>query len=212
VGALQGRRCQVTFDAALRCAAVVAAVALLAAPYRAQIEATARRALEAGKEKAGLLARIAAAGLILAAAWGKVPIPTMPGANVKAIEIETPSDAMQRVVTPIADALKAAPTGDRMLWAQVWSKAAVVAAGDAVTTEVVFTDTKSLRAFTVIALDIGWRRLGGNQSGKYAGLREATEAAFAQVLGKAEVPVTKDLRERYAELCRAIAWAGVNEG
>ncbi len=212
MGALQGRRCQVTFDAALRCAAVVAAVALLAAPYRAQIEATARRALEAGKEKAGLLARIAAAGLILAAAWGKVPIPTMPGANVKAIEIETPSDAMQRVVTPIADALKAAPTGDRMLWAQVWSKAAVVAAGDAVTTEVVFTDTKSLRAFTVIALDIGWRRLGGNQSGKYAGLREATEAAFAQVLGKAEVPVTKDLRERYAELCRAIAWAGVNEG
>ena len=200
-----------TFDVALRTAAVVAAAALLAAPYRAQIETTARRALEAAKEKAGLIARVAAAGLILAAGWGKLPLPKMP-AGAATITVETPSNAMQQVVTPIADALKSAPMGDRMLWAQVWSKAAVVAAGDAVTTEVVFTDTKSLRAFTVIALDIGWRRLGGNQSGKYAGLREATEGAFAQVLGKAEVPVTKDLRDRYAELCRAIAWAGVNGG
>lgn len=201
-----------TFDAALRVAAVVAAVALLAAPYWAQIEAAARRALEAGKEKAGLIARIAAAGLILAAAWGKVPLPKLAVPSVQRVDVVTPSDEMQRVVAPIADALKSAPMGDRMLWAQVWSKAAVVAAGDAVTTEVVFTDTKGLRAFTVLALDIGWRRLGGNQSGKYAGLREATEGAFAQVLGKAEVPVTKDLRERYAELCRAIAWAGVNGG
>jgi hypothetical protein len=76
----------------------------------------------------------------------------------------------------------------------------------------VFTDTKSLRSFTVIALEIAWRRLGGNQPGQYPGLREATEAAFAEVLGKAEVGVTKDLRERYAELCRAIAWAGVGKG
>jgi len=64
----------------------------------------------------------------------------------------------------------------------------------------------------VLALDLGWRRLGANQPGKYAGLREATEAAFAQVLGPNEVPVTKELRARYAELCRAIAWAGVGKG
>jgi len=205
----------VTFDVALRTAAVIAAVALVGAPYwgvaaQAGIE-LARAAYEAAKARKQVIVRTAAAGLIVAAAWGKVPLPTMPTASVT-ITVETPSNAMQQVVTPIADALKSAPMGDRMLWAQVWSKAAVVAAGDAVTTEVVFTDTKSLRAFTVIALDIGWRRLGGNQSGKYAGLREATEAAFAQVLGKAEVPVTNELRERYAELCRAIAWAGVNEG
>lgn len=204
-----------TFDVALRTAAVIAAVALVGAPYwgvaaQAGIE-LARAAYEAAKARKQVIVRTAAAGLIVAAAWGKVPLPTMPTASVT-ITVETPSNAMQQVVTPIADALKSAPMGDRMLWAQVWSKAAVVAAGDAVTTEVVFTDTKSLRAFTVIALDIGWRRLGGNQSGKYAGLREATEAAFAQVLGKAEVPVTNELRERYAELCRAIAWAGVNEG
>jgi hypothetical protein len=197
----------------IRIAAVLAAAALLAAPYRAQIQALAYRALEAGKEKAGLFARVAAAALILAAAWGKVPMPTIQVPSVvPAVSVDTPSDEMLRVVTPIADVMKSASAVDRALWAQLWSKAAVVVAGDAVSTEVVFTDTRSLRAFTVLALDIGWRRLGANQAGKYAGLREATEAAFAQVLGPNEVPVTKELRARYAELCKAIAWAGVGKG
>lgn len=198
-------------DAALRLAAVVAAVALLAAPYWAQIQAAAGRALEAAKEKAGFLTRLAAAGLIVAAAWGKVPLPTLAvPAAVPAIQVETPSDAMQRVVTPIAEALQAAPMSDRMLWAHLWAKAATVVAGDAVSTDVVFTDTRSLRLFTVLALDLGWRRMGDNLPGEYKGLREATEAAFAQVLGTAEVPVTKDLRARYVELCKAIAWAGIH--
>lgn len=200
-------------DNGIRVAAVIAAAALLAAPYRAQIQAAASRAVEAGKEKAGLLMRLAAAGLLIAAAWGKVPMPTLAVPSVTpVVAVDTPSDEMQRVVTPIADVMRNASAVDRALWAQLWSKAAIVVAGDAVSTEVVFTDTRSLRAFTVLALDLGWRRLGANQPGKYAGLREATEAAFAQVIGPNEVPVTKELRARYAELCRAIAWAGVGKG
>lgn len=204
-------------DAALRTAAVAAAVLILVAPQWGHIASTAVRLAEAARDAAKAhgktVGRVAAAGLLVAAAWGKVPLPTLNvPAAAPAIEVETPSDAMQRVVTPIADALKSAPMGDRMLWAQLWSKAAVVVAGDAVSTEVVFTDTRSLRAFTVLALDLGWRRIGGNVPGEYKGLREATEAAFAQVLGTAEVPVTKDLRARYAELAKAIAWAGVNGG
>ena len=200
-------------DNGIRVAAVLAAAALLAAPYRAQIQAAASRGLEAAKEKAGLLMRLAAAALLIAAAWGKVPMPTLAVPSVApAVVVDTPSDEMQRVVTPIADVMRNASAVDRALWAQLWSKAAIVVAGDAVSTEVVFTDTRSLRAFTVLALDLGWRRLGANQPGKYAGLREATEAAFAQVLGPNEVPVTKELRARYAELCKAIAWAGVGKG
>ena len=200
-------------DNAIRAAAVAAAAALLAAPYWPQIQAAASRAVEAGKEKAGLIARLAAAALLIAAAWGKVPMPTLAVPSVApAVVVDTPSDEMQRVVTPIADVMRNASAVDRALWAQLWSKAAIVVAGDAVSTEVVFTDTRSLRAFTVLALDLGWRRLGANQPGKYAGLREATEAAFAQVLGPNEVPVTKELRARYAELCKAIAWAGVGKG
>lgn len=203
-------------DLVFRAVAVAAAVALVGAPYwsvaaQAGIN-LAQAAYEAAKARRQAIARTAAAGLIVAAAWGKVPLPTIPAAPVQRVEVETPSDAMQTVVSPIAEALKSAPMVDRMLWAEVWNKSAVVVAGDAVSTEVVFTDTRSLRAYTVLALEIGWRRIGGNKPGQDAGLREATEAAFAQVLGKAEVPVTKDLRERYAELCRAIAWAGVGKG
>lgn len=202
-------------DTVFRCTAVCLAVVLALAPYRRQLAEAANRAVEAAKEKASLIARVAAVLLLLAAAWGKVPLPSWPVVTVGpsvTVKVETPSDEMQRVVTPIADVMRNASAVDRALWAQLWSKAAVVVAGDAVSTEVVFTDTRSLRAFTVLALDLGWRRLGANQPGKYAGLREATEAAFAQVLGTNEVPVTKELRARYAELCKAIAWAGVGKG
>ena len=197
-------------DESLRIAAVLAAAALLLAPYRAQIQALAYRALEAGKEKAGLLARIFAAGFLIAAAWGKVQMPSLAlPAAVQTVKVETPSVEMQATVKPVADAFASAPMSDRMLWAQLWSKAAVVVGGDAIVGEVVFTDTRSLRAFVVLALDIGWRRIGGNQPGKYAGLREATEAAFANVIGKDVVTVTPELRKEFAELCRAIAWAAL---
>lgn len=203
-------------ELALRAAAVAAAIALVGSPYwSAAAQAAIKAALiayEAAKRHRQGLTRCAAAGLIVAAAWGKVPMPSLSVPTVRPVQVETPSDAMQQVVAQIADALKAAPMGDRMLWAELWNKAAVVAAGDAISTEVVFTDTRAMRAFTVLALDIGWRRIGGNKPGQYAGLREATEAAFAEVLGPAEVPVTKELRAKYAELCRAIAWAGVNAG
>jgi len=166
--------------------------------------------MEAGKEKAGLIARVAAAALIIAAAWGKVPLPKLALPSVvQTVKVETPSDAMQATVKPVADAFASAPMSDRMLWAQLWTKASVVAGGDAIVGEVVFTDTRSLRAFVVLALDIGWRRIGGNQPGKYAGLREATEAAFANVVGKDVVTVTPELRKDFAELCRAIAWAAL---
>lgn len=201
---------------ALRAAAVVAAVALVGAPYwSAAAQAAIRAALlayeAAQRHKAGLT-RTAAAGLIVAAAWGKVPMPSLSVPAVRPVEVVTPSDAMQRVVTPVAASMKSVSMSDRMLWAELWNKAAIVALGDGVSTEVVFTDTRSLRLFTVLAVEIGWRRIGGNSPGVYPGLREAVEAAFAQVLGTGEVPVTKDLRARYAELCRAIAWAGVNAG
>lgn len=199
-------------DNGIRVAAVLAAAALLAAPYREQIQAAAGRALEAGKAKAGLLMRLAAAALLIAAAWGKVPLPTWPVAPAGTVvfpSVDFPSDTMKANVLPVADAFRSAPMSDRLLWSQLWSKAAVVVDGDAVMTEVVFSDTRSLRAFVVLAIDIGWRRIGGNQAGKYSGLREATELAFSNVIGKDVVPVTPELRKRFAELCRALAWAAL---
>ena len=196
----------------IRLAAVVAAVALLAAPYRDRIAGWLSQAAEACYAERATIARIAAALLLIAAAWGQIPMPRMPAAPSVTVDVETPSVEMQQLVKPVADAMKSMPAGDRMLWAQTWTKAGVVVAGDAVTTEVVFTDTRSLRAFTALALDIAWRRIGQHAPGSVAGLREAVEAAYGQAIGVDVVSVTADVRSRYAAFAKAVAWAGVNGG
>ena len=198
-------------DHVFRIVAVAAAAAVLAAPYWAQIKAAAHRALEAAKAQAGFLGRLAAAALLIAAAWGKVPLPTLPASGPQ-VTVETPSSEMQRLVADVAAALKDLPAGDRMLWASVWQKAGVVVAGDAVTAQTAFTDTRSLQAYTALAVDIAWRRLGGHKPGSNEPLRQAVEAAYAAQMGRDVVPVTADVRARYVELADAIAWAGLNKG
>lgn len=193
-------------DAIIRAVAVVAAVALLAAPYRQQIAERLAAATDAAKAHAGTLGRIAAAALLIAAAWGKVPLPTLP-AVAPQVSVSTPSDEMQRLVSPVADALAGLPASDRALWASLWSRAAVVAAGDAVTAQTAFADTRALRDFTALAVDIGWRRLGKHAPGSQESLRAAVEAAYGSALGKDVAPVTSELRGRYVEFANAVAWA-----
>lgn len=196
-------------ESLVRTAAVVAAAALLAAPYRQQIAGYLAKAAEAAKSNGPALGRIAAAALLIAAAWGKVPMPSLPSTPaVPVITVDAPSPAMRATVQPIADALKAAPLGDRMLWANLWSKAATVVAGDELGTEVVLTDTRALRMFTTLALDIGWRRIGENKPGTYAGLRQAVEKAMGDTLSLDARPIDVETRAKVVELYKAIAWAG----
>lgn len=200
-------------DEIIRTVAVVAAVALLAAPYRQQIARLVSEATEAARKHGSTIGRIAAAVLILVAAWGKIPLPSLPSAPaIPAVTIDTPSSAMQSTVRPIADVLKVAPMGDRMLWANLWSKAATVVAGDELGTEVVITDTRALRMFTTLALDIGWRRIGDHKPGSYAGLRQAVEKAMSDTLGLEARPIDAETRAKVVELYRGIAWAGMAGG
>ena len=199
-------------DEVIRTAAVVAAVALVAAPYWPHVAKYLIEATETARRHWPTIGRAVAACLLIAAACGKIPMPTLPTVPVTTVVLETPTVEMQRLVTPVAEAMRSMPAGDRMLWAQVWSKAAIVAAGDAVTTEVVFTDTRSLRGFTVLALDIAWRRIGQHAPGSNEPLRTAVEAAYGQAIGTEVVPVTADLRARYGAFAKAVAWAGVNGG
>jgi hypothetical protein len=152
--------------------------------------------------------RFALAIALAAIAVGGLP----PVKSLAPPAVETPRDDMQRLVTPVVEALKSAPIGDKLLWQQLWEKTAVVVAGDAVATDVVFTDTRSLRAFTILALDIGWRRIGEHKPGAYAGLRTAVETAMESVLSLEVKPVDADVRKAYVEVCRAIAWAGIAKG
>ena len=199
-------------DEIIRTAAVVAAVALVAAPYWPHVAKYLAEATETARRHWPTIGRAVAACLLIAAAWGKIPLPTLPTAPSVTVVVETPTVEMQRLVTPVAEAMRSMPAGDRMLWARTWNKAAIVVAGDAVTTEVVFTDTRSLRGFTVLALDIAWRRIGQHAPGGNEPLRAAVEAAYGQAIGTEVVPVTADLRARYAAFAQAVAWAGVNGG
>lgn len=196
-------------DALLRALAVIAAVAILAAPYRGVVVDALQATGEWLRWHAAAIGRITAAGLIVAAAWGKVPLPTLAPTSVVDVKVETPSPEMQSAVKPVAVELAKLPATDRMLWAAVWNKAAIVVAGDATAKEVAFTDTRSLRAFTALALDIAWRRIGGHPPGNDA-LRKALESAYASEVGTDDVPTSRDIRDRYAAFARAVAWAGMN--
>ena len=196
----------------LRSLAVVAAVAILAAPYWGLVVAALEKGVAAAKAHANVIGRLAAAGLIVAAAWGKIPMPSFEVPAVPAVEVEEPSPEMKTLVAPVAAALRSLPAGDRMLWASTWSKAAIVVAGDATARESAFTDTRSLQAFTALALDIAWRRIGRHEPGSNEPLRKALESAYGAAVGTDEVPVTRDIRDRYAAFAKALAWAGINGG
>jgi len=202
-------------DAITRIIAVAAAVALLAAPYAGQIRTAAALAAETVREHAGYLSRVLAALLILAAAWGKIPMPSLAvptgGVVAPGLRVTEPEAAMKTIVEPIRRAMASFPQGDRLLWAATWEKVGVVAAGDVATVEVTFSDTRALRLYTAIALDIAWRRIGQHEPGNDA-LREAVEAAYAATVGDDVVPVTADVRQRYVAFTKAVAWAAVPNG
>jgi hypothetical protein len=199
----------VSTDAIIRSIAVLAAVALLAAPYFGVIVKKLSEAASAAAEHAVLLGRLAAAGLIIAAAWGVIPMPTLQTVPaVTPVEVPEPDAEMRRLVAPVAEALDGLPAADEALWAATWLKAATVVKAEGSTTQPVFTDTAALRLFTTIALDIAWRRLGDHRPGSVEGLREAVEGVMKSSIGMDARPVTPDVRASYVAAAEAIAWAG----
>lgn len=149
--------------------------------------------------------------LVLAAvaAFG---VPASPEAKPAPSPIVAPSVDMQTAVADVHRIMSRASVVDRALWAEVWAKAAKTVNGDATDTEFVFSDTRALRLFNMVALRIAWRRLGDNAAGKYPGLSEATEKAFSGVLGLDVRPVTPELRRQYVDLCNALSWCGAGKG
>ena len=193
----------------LRTIAVVAAAALVAQPYWGEIARGLVTAAEAARARATSIARLAAAGLIVAAAWGVVPMPQLPMTPaVPVVVVPEPSAEMQRLVEPVAVALGPLSPADKAVWAATWLKAALVADAEGATTVPVLTDTPALRTLTTVSLDVAWRRIAGHAPGSVVGLREAVETAMRSALGLDEVPATPHVRGRYAEVARAIAWAG----
>ena len=200
-------------DSFVRICCVAAAAALAAAPYWPQIRSAAERAASAIRANSGGVIRWCAVLLLMAVASGvRLPsLPKMPSVSVPTVTVETPSVEMQTRVAGVARALANANGVERAIWASVWEKAAVVVLAPE-GKEPIFTDTRSLRGFTVLSLDIAWRRLGGVNPGTMPGLREAVESVMGEAVGLDVKPVDAEMKRRYAEACRAIAWAGIGRG
>lgn len=191
-------------DDLLRVAAVVAAVAILAAPYRQQAAAWVAQAWTRATPYRGLAARIAAAGLLIAAAWGHLP--SLPQSSP--VVIAKPTAEVMKAVAGVEAAMANVGPAGRAVWREAWAKAAVVVEADRASGETnVFPKTSTLRSYTTLVLDIAWRRIGEHRPGSVAGLRGATEAAYAAVVGDADVPVTPEVREHYAALAAGMVWA-----
>jgi hypothetical protein len=197
-------------DDLIRLAAVVAAVALVAGPYVGQAGPWLLEAWKRGKPYAGTAGRAVAACLILWAAWGRLPsLPSLPTPPAPpAVDPTVPPDQTKVIVRSVADALRSLPAADRALWRDAWTKVGIVVAAEATAREPAFRDTRELRAYTGLAIDIAWRRIGGHAAGSQESLRKAVEAAYAAAVGTDDVPATADIRGRYVEFARAMALAG----
>jgi len=156
-----------------------------------------------------LVTTVLAMSLIWFAVIGPPSAAVKPGPTVTPPPAELASKA-----APIGAALAGASMADRLVWAEVWEKAGKAAAGETPDGEPIFTTTRGMRAFTVAALDVAWRRIRGVQPGNYPKLREAVEAFLADpaVLGREDVAASEDDRRRYEAACKAIAWAGLPRG
>lgn len=137
----------------------------------------------------------------------RTPVPSPPAD-------ETPESYLFAKSAPIGEALAGADEVDRALWAAVWEGAAEVVEDETGSAQPVFTNTKELRAFTIVALELGWNRLGNVQPGAYPKLRAAVESFLSdpKVIGLDEGVVGDKYRTKYAAACRAIAYAGRNRG
>lgn len=191
---------------------MLAAAAILAAPYWRQVWEFALVAGRAVAARQSDLGRVAIAGAIVAFAWGVVPLPAM-NYTVPKVEVATPSDAMQRVVAPVGQALKSATAADKATWAALWVKAAkVVAHNDPSDSEAKIANTAALRSILLVALDIGWRRIGDHRPGEYPGLREAVEGAMTKAIGDDQRDMDQQTTSAAEDLFNAIGWAGLHGG
>lgn len=119
-----------------------------------------------------------------------------------------PSAAMREEVEPVAAILRNADIIDRAIFAEVWEQAAEIVLGEDDDIQVSFDNTLGLRTWTAAIANASWKRVA-KATGKYPGLSDAIEGAFSDVIGNEIAPVTDEMIEKYAELCRALAWAGM---
>ena len=150
--------------------------------------------------------RLIAAAALLAVAFGGLPsFPGQPKPDATPVDV-TPSPGMMTAVADVKTQLSKYPRKERALWTELWTEVAKVAT-DPITAPTIH-DTPTLRAYQVEMLRIGWLVLGDHAPGANPALDVAVSAAFGATLTGEERPVTPEVLAQYAELAKALAWAG----
>lgn len=119
-----------------------------------------------------------------------------------------PRPAMYDDVMPVVKILDKADIMDRMIFASVWENCADAVEDNLEDVTITFENTLALKLFTESALRVAWGRIA-DASGKYPGLNNEVESLFSELLGNEIRPVTDEILEDYADLCHALAWAGM---
>ena len=119
-----------------------------------------------------------------------------------------PRPAMIEEVQPVAEILRNAEIFDRMIFASVFEQCADAAEDKLEEVTVTFENTLGMKVFTETALRVAWARIA-DASGKYPRLNETVEQLFTDLLGNEIEPITPEILEDYADLCRALAYAGM---
>tara|TARA_S200002703_G_scaffold34301_2_gene29697 strand:- start:8 stop:493 length:486 start_codon:yes stop_codon:yes gene_type:complete len=121
--------------------------------------------------------------------------------------VREPTAELRDAVQDVADICESMDAFDRLVWMSTWEDCSTIVAGEDEDVSVVFENTLGLRLFTDSTFDVAWKRLA-DASGKYRGLGDAVEKAFATVIGNDVRPWSDDLADDAIELYDALAWAG----
>lgn len=111
-------------------------------------------------------------------------------------------------VQPVAAILRNAEIMDRLIFASVLEQCADAAEDKLPDVKVTFDNTLGLQVFTEQALRVAWARIA-DATGKYPGLNDTVEGLMADTLGTEIKPITPEILRDYADLCRALAYAGM---
>lgn len=149
-----------------------------------------------------------AAALVLLAI-GLIGVPDLgPKAS---ISVKEPSSDMKTAVQPVVRIVSKMSPLDRLWLQQIYTNFSKVVSVDGLTSEPTITSTDSLRAVHLAVLKFIWKGMADNQPGKYEGLSEAIDECMGKVISDESRPLTTEMRKAAADLCDAIAWAGLGK-
>jgi hypothetical protein len=158
--------------------------------------------------------RLAVAAVAVAAALALPTDPQNVPRPAPETSIPAPSAALADKARPVAASLADATDAERATWAEVWSKVAATVAAEGKTDEAIFGTSRATRSYLVAALEIGWRRIGGVEHGRFPDLKRTVEAYLADpaVLGKDDAAMSDADRQRFIDAANALAFVALRRG